>query len=242
MQIVNGQGTVLWEDTSVETLGGANLQNANLRDANLRGADLRCANLQNANLRGANLGDADLRCANLWGANLWGADLGGADLWGANLQNANLRGANLGDADLGCADLGGANLQNANLRDANLAPVVAAQLSIVPDGELHVWKAARRIGTGEPVLVGLLIPAGVARSNATGRRCRAAEAVVTSVETIDGQPVEPGARSVFDSSFVYLLNATVTPSEPFNTDRWIECASGIHFYLTRAEAEAEAMR
>ena len=29
----------------------------------------------------------------------------------------------------------------------------------------------------------------------------------------------------------------VKPREPFSEDRWDECASGIHFYLTRIEAE-----
>jgi hypothetical protein len=39
-------------------------------------------------------------------------------------------------------------------------------------------------------------------------------------------------------SFEYKIGETVRPTEPFCEDRWNECTSGIHFFLTQAEAEA----
>ena len=45
-------------------------------------------------------------------------------------------------------------------------------------------------------------------------------------------------RSKHDYTFVYRVGETVEPREPFDPNRWNECASGIHFFITREEAEA----
>ncbi|MCL2653247.1 MAG: DUF5758 domain-containing protein, partial [Propionibacteriaceae bacterium] len=130
----------------------------------------------------------------------------------------------------------GADLRGADLREAKNAELAQAQTIIVPEGELVVWKMART-DTGK-VLVKLRIPTDAQRSNAAGRKCRASKAVVLSLETTDGNPL-PGdvqVESLYDYSFVYRVGETVEPREPFDTDRWNECASGIHFYLTRIEA------
>ncbi len=171
--------------------------------------------------------------AYLYGANLGGADLRGTDLGGANLRNADLYGANLGGADLRGANLRGADLRNADLRGANLRgaknipALVEAQTSILPEGELVGWKKCQ----GD-VIVELLIPSDAKRSNATGRKCRASYAVVVAVHG-----AEEG-RSSFDGNFVYRPGEVVRPVGAFDDNRWDECSSGIHFFITRAEADA----
>ena len=204
-------------------LHGADLHGADLRSVNLSGADLRSVNLSGANLRGADLSYADLRSADLSYADLSYADLSGANLRGADLSYANLRGADLRDADLRDADLRDANLSNADLRGADSLALVGAQLSILPAGDIIGWKKL-----ANNVICKLQIPAGAKRSNATGRKCRAEYAIV-----LEGEGV-----SRHNPGFIYRVGETVRPSEPFCEDRWQECASGIHFFLTREEAEA----
>jgi hypothetical protein len=45
------------------------------------------------------------------------------------------------------------------------------------------------------------------------------------------------AASEHDSNFMYVTGQTVRPTKPFDEDWVSECASGIHFYITRLEAE-----
>ena len=248
--------TAVNADLRGANLRGANLIGANLSDANLRGADLRGADLRDANLRRANLIDANLRRANLRGANLIDADLSGADLIDANLRranlinadliDANLRRANLIDANLIGANLSDANLRGADLRDANLRGAdlrgadlsgakyipdnVSATTSIVPDGDLVVYKQL-----ANDSIATLKIPKEAKRSNATGRKCRAEYAEVLAIQDKEGGAMESGV-SWYDNSFVYRVGETVHPHE-WCEDRWQECAGGIHFYLTRYEAE-----
>ena len=226
-------------------LRGANLYDANLRGANLYGANLYGADLYDANLRCANLYDANLRCANLYGAdlrgaNLYGADLRCANLYGADLRGADLRGANLYGADLRCANLYDANLRCANLYDAKNAALAQARTVICPEGAIIGWKKVE-LGHDDCSMTGiakLLIPGDAKRSNASGRKCRASKAVVLALEEIDGTPFKGCAMSQRDYSFIYEVGKTVYPEEPYENDRWEECASGIHFFITREEAVA----
>ena len=205
----------------------ANLRRANLLGANLLGADLECANLEGAHLEGAHLEGADLEGADLQRANLRGAGLRGANLRGANLCGANLRGANLLGANLLGADLQCANLRGAHLEGADLDGVCAARLMTCPEsGAFDAWKKCNK-----GVVVKLRIPAKAKRSSATGRKCRAEFAKVLAV--FGG---EVGVSN-HDGKTEYRKGETVH-CDNWCEDRWQECAGGIHFFITRAEAEA----
>ena len=164
-------------------------------------------------------------------------NLRGADLYGANLRGANLRGANLRGANLRGADLYGANLYGADLYGAKNAELIQAQTVICPEGNIIGWKKAI-LSSSERVIVKLLMPGDAKRSNASGRKCRCSYAKVLDIQYLDGTSIDHGecAFSQHDSSFFYEVGKTVYPTLPFCDDRWDECASGIHFFVTREEA------
>jgi hypothetical protein len=176
--------------------------------ANLRGADLH-----GADLHGANLSCADLRGANLRGANLHGANLHGADLDGADLHGADLYGANLHGADLDGADLGG---------------VKNFTFSIVPEeGAFIGWK---KLSNG--VIAKLEIPAEAKRNSTPVSRKNRAE----FVRVLELFGATEGI-SMHNRATVYRVGEIVTP-DSYNGDIRLECTNGIHFFITRAEAEA----
>jgi hypothetical protein len=191
----------------------ADLSSADLCRANLSGADLSSANLSSADLRSADLRSADLRSANLSSA-----DLRSANLSSANLSSANLSSAYLCRADLRSADLSGADLRSANLSGANLGP-----RSIVPSsGSFVGWK---KLYGGE--ICQLEIPAEAARTSSyIGRKCRA-----EFVRVISGE-----GRSVYDETFLYAPGIIVR-ADVYDPDPRVECSGGIHFFITREEAQ-----
>jgi uncharacterized protein YjbI with pentapeptide repeats len=198
--------------------------------ANLRNADLSNADLRDADLRGANL-----RCANLSNADLSDADLRDADLFGANLRCADLRDANLSDADLRGADLSGADLRGADLSGASMDQMIWDIHTVFyplqcPDSGSYIgYKKASGL------VVELEIPADARRSSATSRKCRASKAKVLSITDINGNPAGGQVKSNYDPDFVYTIGETVEVSD-FDDDRWNECSTGIHHFITRAEA------
>jgi uncharacterized protein DUF5758/pentapeptide repeat protein len=219
-----------YADLSCADLSCADLSCADLRSADLSSANLRYANLSYANLSYANLRYADLSYADLSYANLSCADLSYADLSYANLSYANLRYADLRYANLRYADLRYANLSYANLRYAKNAEWADAITKIIPDGNIVGWKKCNE------GIVKLLIPAKAKRSNATGRKCRAEFAKDVAHFTFDGKRTKKIFTSLHNSDFVYEVGKMIKP-EAWDENRWEECSSGIHFYITRYEAE-----
>lgn len=209
-----------WVNSSGAKGVRANLWNADLSGADLRGADLRGACLWNANLWGANLGGA-----NLWNANLWCADLRYADLRDANLKYAILEGANLGGANLG-----GANLSGADLCDAKINFYIACP-------EKGSFIAFKKAGNNyNNYIVELLIPEDARRCSATSRKCRCDKAKVLSITKIDGtSDGVDTVYSIYDETFAYKIGELVEVKD-FDDNRWNECSTGIHFFLTRQEA------
>lgn len=222
-------------------LRGVDLYGADLREANLRGAYLHSARLGGADLSFANLNYATLCNADLHNVNLWGASLNEANLHSADLSCANLNWANLCYTDLSYANLYGANLLNANLHGAELNGAVLDNvkynshtnffaLQCPEEGSFIGYKKAR----GH--IVKLEILSDAKRSSATTRKCRCSAAKVLSITTLDGR--DDGTQFISsgrDSNFVYRVGEIVRVDD-FDENRWNECSTGIHFFITRNEA------
>ena len=133
----------------------------------------------------------------------------------ANLQGANLQGANLWGANLW-----GANLQAANLREANLPHFL-----ICPEeGDFIAWKKTTK------GVIKIKVPEKARRTNSlTSRKCSASEVIV-----IDGPGV--GGKSPNQGTLVYIKGDRVV-ADRFDDDIRKECTHGIHFFMTRKEAE-----
>ena len=152
---------------------------------------------------------ADLRCANLDGANLDGANLDGANLDGANLVGANLEGA----------DLVGANLEGANLKNAKLP-----HFQIVPEEGSFI--AYKKVDTG---VIKLLIPVNAKRtSSLVSRKCRASH-----VKVLEGSGFSP----THTQNTLEYKEGEVVYADAFDDDIRVDCTSGIHFFMTKKEAE-----
>ena len=216
----------------------ADLSWADLSRANLYGANLSWANLSWADLSRANLSRANLYGANLYGANLSRANLSWADLSWADLSRANLYGANLSWANLSWADLSRANLYGANLSGANYiekAKNLFYPLACPEIGAFIGWKKARIMHNRSECIVKLEISEDAMRSSATGRKCRCSKATVLEVQGLEGDVLEQAAVSDRDENFHYVPGSVVSVSD-FDENRWNECSTGIHFYITREEA------
>lgn len=128
-------------------------------------------------------------------------------------------------------DFYGANLRSANLLNVRYDECTGFFALVCPEeGSFIGYKKAN----GH--IVKLRITEDALRSSATSRKCRCSKAEVLSITTLDGE--DDGLTSIpsnYDSDFIYRVGTTVEV-EDFETDRWDECAAGIHFFITRQEA------
>ena len=137
--------------------------------------------------------------------------LTGADLYRANLTRANLTGANLS----------GANLSGADLSEEQKAKLYAVR-TITPEGNLIGWKKLC-----DDVICRVLIPTDAKRvGGMIGRKCRA-----EFVRVLEGTGV-----SKHDPKVSYVPGQVVKP-DSYDPNPMEECSHGIHFFITRQEAE-----
>ena len=205
-------------------------ERADLSYTDLKSADLRCANLSSADLIGTDLSYANLRNSNLRNANLKNADLRGADLRFTDLSDTYLRNTNLSGADLGCANLSDADLGGANLNKVLYNYRTSFFASVCPEeGSFIGYKKA------DNKIVKLLITEDSERSSATTRKCRCSKAKVLSITNIENTEEFSEVTSDFDENFIYKVGEIVEVKD-YDKDRWNECSTGIHFFITRDEA------
>ena len=188
-----------------------------------------CADLSFADLSRSNLSRADLSFANLSFADLSLADLSHADLSGADLSFADLHGADLSDADLSGADLSLADLSKRDIDNIKRYRPFA----VCPEsGQFIAWKKG-----ADNHIIKLSIPSSAKRtSSLVGRKCRCDLAMVLAIFGVDGNKAKScgGWRS---SEFIYTVGEYVE-ADSYDGDIRVECSHGIHFFITRAEAEA----
>ena len=117
------------------------------------------------------------------------------------------------------ADLRGANLRGAKHDEKTKWP----PFQIPQEGSLTVYK---KVSNG---VAKLQIPVKAKRTaSVVGRKCRAEFAKVISVPK--------GAVSNYDKTTRYIAGEIVRP-DSYDDNFLVECAPGIHFFLTREEAE-----
>ena len=141
----------------------------------------------------------------------------------AVLREADLRGANLREANLRWAALYKANLSGS---DGLSIPLVCPE-----EGSFIAFKRCR-----DAIIVKLEVTEDALRSSATTRKCRCSKAKVLSITNIDGTDSdEKYATSIYDSDFIYEVGKIVEVNN-FDTNRFNECTTGIHFFMAREEA------
>ena len=148
-----------------------------------------------------------------------------ADLSGANLSGADLSGAYLRSANLSGADLIGANLSGAKTNHYTSF----YHLQCPEEGSFIAYKKANNY------IIKLLIPEDALRSSATSRKCRASKAKVLDITHIETGVTVNTVISNYDNTFIYKVGEEVKVDD-FDTNRWNECSSGIHFFITKEEA------
>ena len=213
----------------------ADLSYADLRCANLSNTDLKDTIFKNAILRGVDLSFAGLSYANLKGADLRYGNLSYAVLSDANLRETNLTSANLKGANLSCANLRNSILSCANLINADLIEVYHDyatsffSLQCPEEGSFIGYKKS-----GDKI-VKIRIEEDSKRSSGTSRKCRASKVTVLSITSIDGTEEFQKSENTGSYNFTYEVGKTYE-IDNFDDNRWNECSTGIHFFITRDEA------
>ncbi len=194
----------------------------------LSNMDFTLSSFQNVTLRGVNFSNSSVE----------NALFDKCDLHGANFENANMRTGSFRYCDMGECNIKGANLYGAVLEFANLEGIISDENT--QWFRLHCPEKGAFLGYKKCVnnrMVQLLIPADAKRTSATLNSCRCNKAKVLTIKSFDFKENFDEAWSLVDENFVYRKGEWVEVKN-FNENRWQDSTTGIHYWLTREEAEA----
>lgn len=161
----------------------------------------------------------------------------GCSLHGVNFKNANLKTASFRYCDLRESNIEGANLFGAVLEFAKLDGIISNEDT--KWFRLHCPETGAFLGYKKCVndrMVQLLVPADAKRTSATLPSCRCNKAKVLTIKSFDFKENFDEAWSLVDENFVYKRGQWVEVKD-FNENRWQDSTTGIHFWMTRKEAE-----
>lgn len=207
-------------DMGYSNMSGTDMSHANMSGANISGTNMRGTNMRGANMNGANMSYSDMCCADMRYA-----DMGYSNMSYVDMRDADMCYSNMSYVDVRCANMCSAGMCGANTHNIiyNEATSFFA-IQCPEEGSFTGYKKC------QGKLVTLQITEDAERSSATSRKCRCSKAKVISIE--DGLT---SIVSNYDKNFMYVVGE-VAEVKDFDKDRWNECSTGIHFFITKQEA------
>ena len=226
-----------------------NFSNADFKDTDFNGADFNGTHFNGTNFSNTHFDNTNFHDAHFHGTDFSNvdfrntyfnnADFNGADFFRTYFCNTDFNGAHFNSTDFSGINFSDADFNNTAI-DWNCifknADECTAFLNLqCPEaGSFIAYKMARNC------LIKLEIPADALRSSATTRKCRASKAKVLEIADENGKKIK-STCSDRTSQFIYEVGKTVYSRDDdgniaFDENRWNECSTGIHFFITKQEA------
>lgn len=210
--------------------------------------EFRQLEIWDMDLSGEDLSNMDFTLSSFQNTVLDGVDFEGSTVENALFDGCSMRKANFRNAKMVTASFRYCDMRECNIEGANLYGAVLefAKLDGIVSDEATQWFRLHCPETGAFLaykkcvndrMVQLLVPADAKRTSATLPSCRCNKAKVLTIKSFDFKENFDEAWSLVDENFVYRKGEWVEVKN-FNEDRWQDSTTGIHFWLTRAEAEA----
>lgn len=149
-----------------------------------------------------------------------------------NLQYSSFESASLNEVEIVASNFSGALMSGVKMTNMYASPkTMGYYLRCPSEGSFTGYKCTKNY------IVKLRIPAKALRSSGTTNKCRCSQAKVLGFYNVNGKKLTDVQKDVscFDETFWYKLGETVAV-ENFDADRWHECSTGIHFFITFEEA------
>ena len=213
----------------------ATFENCKFNDANFDECNFKRADFEDCEFVSCETDDD----VNFYGAGFEKCNFNEAHLFGANFSEACFDNCTFINANLDSADFRNAEFEKCDLTDIRYDELTAGIALACPEqGPFVAFKKAH-LYSGDRCIVKLYVPADALRSSATSRKCRVSKAKVVAVYKIENgiyTSVKQNAYSNRTDSFAYKIGSIVSVKN-FDTNRWNECSSGIHCFITMKEAE-----
>lgn len=218
----NGHG-VRFEDC---TFKNCSIQDSNFTFVSMRNCELAGLEIMNSNVRGWGLLGCKVQSFKAEFSNLAVFHFRDCTIECTSFYGINFALSRFNNVHLNSVDFTETNLKDCEFTDVTSVDVKLPEFQIPQDCDLIGWKST------DGGVLKILVPADAKRTaSVVGRKCRAER-----VKVIGGARDGWDYISRWDGTTVYRNGETVV-SDSYDPDPLVECTHGIHFFLTREEAE-----
>lgn len=205
--------------------------------------DRMCGHRLAADFSSKDYSGIDFQRRNFANQNFSNSVFDGANLRATGFYRTSFTNCKFSNTDIIRASFYECTFENCSFDNCNYANAEFRNCDKVPDlpmacprkGEFIAYKKCRfDYFMTSPVIVKLLVPEDALRSSATSNKIRVSKAKVLDIRKLNGTKVD-FAYSTFDPCFEYRVGKTVEVPD-FDTNRYKQCAPGIHCFMTEEEA------
>ena len=209
-------------------LSKSNLNRANLFYVNIMHSNLSNTKLSNANLTNALIENSQLHMTDLTDANLINVKFYNVDLFCANFRRANLFNGIFDNTDINCTTFINSNLSCVKFIDTKSKLLEYRKGKVLTESIIGYKKCYGFDTHKLDTIVKLEIPRGAIVFSIDGSKCRTNKAKVLEIEGADRAISNFKYMSYYVGDEINIYN--------FNCEYNIECAEGIHFFMSRDDA------
>ncbi len=206
-------------------------ERTNFNNSDFKSVNFSNSNFSNTNFHNADFSNSDFSYSDFNNTNFHNTNFNNSDFSYSNFHNSNFYNSNFSYSDFNNIDFRNANFSKSNFNKSNFSNVSFNYRITPEEGVIIGWKKANKkivkleINCSDEISGGLI-----------SRKLRTNKVKVLEIQNIDGTKVDINEiRSDYDEYFVYRVGETIEIGD-FVKDDKIECARGIHFFLTRNEA------
>ena len=206
-----------------------NFSSTDFRNAYFNNADFNSAYFNNAHFNSADFSSTNFNHANFYHTSFYNTNFSGADFSNSDFIHTNFNSTIFSGTDFNNTAID----WNCIFKNADECTAFL-NLQCPEAGSFIAYKMARNC------LIKLEIPADALRSSATTRKCRASKAKVLEITDENGKKIK-FTCSDRTSKFIYEVGKTIYSQDDdgniaFDENRWNECSTGIHFFMSKQEA------
>jgi hypothetical protein len=197
-------------------------------------SDFRYSNFRSSDFSSSDFSSSDFSYSNFRSSDFRYSDFRYSDFRYSNFRYSNFRSSDFSSSDFSSSDFRYSNFRYSNFNSTHINEnTIGLTLACPEEGSFIAYKKA------SGYIVKIRVLEHSLRSSATTLKCRASDVEVLKIENIDKTipcSLTEVKTSYRDSSLVYKVGERIHIAD-FDTNRWNECSTGIHFFMSRKLAE-----
>ena len=215
-------------DFSSQQFIGVNFDNSRFDNSSFYNSSFDNSRFYNSSFDNSRFYNSRFDNSSFYNSSFYNSRFDNSSFYNSSFYNSRFYNSRFDNSSFDNSSFDNSSFDNSSFDNTKIPDIAIAQTRILPEGDLIGWKKCQN-----GVIVKLKISAEAKRSSAFGRKCRCEYA-----EVLEVIGAEAGFSQYCDKPKVRYAKGLTVHCDQWD-EKWLkECSGGIHFFITRLEAES----